>query len=69
MSNILSYATIEVEVLNDRCWQQCEEFDPYLSEIFYSEDFYCSRSVFSRQFECRNLEKCKRLSAYLERSE
>ena len=69
MSDILSYATIKVEVLNDRCWQKCDEFDPYLSEILYSEDFYCNHGIYSRQFECRNLEKCKRLSEHLERSE
>lgn len=65
MSDILSYAKISVEVLNDQCWQNCDEFDPFLSSVFYAYD----HEITARHFECKNLEKCKRLYAQLERSE
>ena len=68
MNNILPFANIQVEVLTEHCWQNCEDFEPWMKQKMYAT---CSGGtcVFSRYFECRNLEKCKRLSLYLERSE
>lgn len=68
MSNILSYANISVEVLNDYCWEKCEDFDPWLKATTYATAGY-DTCIYTRHFECRNLEKCKRLSLYLERNE
>lgn len=68
MNNILSYAQISVEVLNDHCWQDCEDFEPWLSNLTYATDFSGESYMYSRYFKCKNLDKCKRLSLYLERS-
>lgn len=68
MNNILSYAQISVEVLNDHCWQNCEDFEPCKSHTMYATDSG-GRSIYSRYFQCKNLDTCKRLSLYLERSE
>ena len=68
MNNILPYAQISVEVLNDHCWQNCEDFDPWLNYKTYATNSAGS-CIYSRNFECRNLEKCKRLSAYLKKGE
>lgn len=67
MNNILSYAQISVEVLNDHCWQNCEDFDPWLSNLTYATNLG-GTAIYSRYFKCKNLDKCKRLSLYLERS-
>lgn len=69
MSDILPYAELKVEVLNDHCWQNCEDFEPYLAEIFYTENYYYEREISVRKYKCKNLNRCKRLSLYLERSE
>ena len=68
MNNILPYANIQVEVLNDYCWQNCDDFEPWMKSKMYST---CSGGtcVYARYFECRNLDKCKRLSSYLERND
>lgn len=66
MNNILSYAQISVEVLNDHCWQNCEDFDPCLCNLMYATNSG-GRSIYSRYFQCKNLDTCKRLSSYLER--
>ena len=63
----LSYAQISVEVLNDHCWENCEDFEPWLCNLAYATNSGGS-SIYSRYFQCRNLDKCKRLSLYLERS-
>lgn len=68
MNNILSYAQISVEVLNDHCWQNCEDFEPWLCNTIYATNSG-GRCIYYRQFQCGNLDKCKRLSSYLERSE
>lgn len=67
MNNILSYAQISVEVLNDHCWQNCEDFEPCLSNTLYATNSE-GRSIYSRYFKCKNLNTCKRLSLFLERS-
>ena len=64
MNDILPFAKIDVEVLNPNCWQSCEDFSPWISWIGYKEN-----QIYERRFECRNLDKCRRLAAYLERSE
>lgn len=68
MNSILSYASISVEVLNDHCWQNCEDFEPWEKYKTYASN-YGGTCILSRHYECRNLDKCKRLSLYLERSE
>ena len=68
MNNILSYAQISVEVLNDYCWQNCEDFDPWLYNSTYATNSG-GTCIYSRHFQCKNLDKCRRLSLYLERSE
>ena len=68
MNNTLSYAQISVEVLNDHCWQNCEDFEPCRSYTMYATDSG-GKCIYSRHYQCENLDKCKRLSLYLERSE
>ena len=67
MNNILSYAQISVEVLNDYCWQDCEDFEPCKSHTTYATESG-GTVLYSRYFRCENLDKCRRLSLYLERS-
>lgn len=63
----LSYAQISVQVLNDNCWQNCEDFEPLLCNTTYATNLGGS-CIYSRQFECRNFDKCRRLSLYLDKS-
>lgn len=67
MNNILSYAQISVEVLNDYCWQNCEDFEPWLCNLTYATNLE-GTCIYSRHWKCKNLDKCRRLSLYLERS-
>ena len=69
MGNILPFAEIKVEVLNDYCWQQCEDFNPVKQQYTYATDSAGNSYICSRTWVCKDLHKCKRLSLYLERSE
>lgn len=62
-----TYAQISVEVLNDHCWQKCEDFDPWMHSSTYATNLG-GACIYSRHFQCRNLDKCERLSLYLEKS-
>lgn len=69
MNNILSYAyaQISVEVLNDHCWKNCEDFEPCLYKSSYATNWE-GTFIYSRHWKCQNLDRCRRLSLYLERS-
>lgn len=62
MNDILPNAEIKVEVLNNNCWENCKDFYPWIRDVYYAEN-----DIVARRFECRNLDTCKRLSAFLER--
>lgn len=66
---ILSYAKISVEVLNPNCWENCDDFEPWMASKSYATTGFGDTCIYTRYFKCINLDKCKRLSSYLERSE
>lgn len=57
----MSKATISVEVLNDSCWENCRDFDPWESNETYTTDCTGEIIIRTRHFECRNLDKCRQL--------
>lgn len=61
-----SYAKLSVQVLNDNCWQNCEDFEPLVCNTTYATNLGGS-CIYSRHYQCGNLDKCKRLSLYLEK--
>ena len=54
------HADIEVEVLRDDCWQNCEDFEPELRFETYTDKFN-----YYRRYGCKNLNRCRRLLGYL----